>query len=292
MPSENARRPPRIPHRKRVLLRKDSVRNLWPHPRRRWGQHFLADPNLIRKVVATIDPGPEDTFLEIGPGHGELTLPLAARAGLVTAVEIDPLLVEQLRQVAPSNVTIIQDDILEVDLDALLPAGSRVYGSLPYNITSPILFRLLEHRRRWRDAHFIVQKEFAERMTASPGGKVYGRLSVMVQAFAAGRRCFNLPAAVFRPRPKVDSVLIHIRPEEEHGAISDEQLFAQVVRLAFGQRRKKLSNALKTLPVQDILQDMGVGDLRAEKLAVSDYIRLANRLLDEAQRGSDPVRWD
>ena len=291
MPSENARRPPRIPHRKGVLLRKDSVRNLWPHPRRRWGQHFLADPNLIRKVVATIDPGPEDTFLEIGPGHGELTLPLAARAGLVVAVEVDPRLVEQLRQVAPSNVTIIQDDILEVDFDALLPPGSRVYGSLPYNITSPILFRLLEHRQ-WRDAHFIMQKEVAERMTASPGGKVYGRLSVMVQAFAAGRRCFNLPAAVFRPRPRVESTLIRLQPRQEHGAVSDEQLFAQVVRLAFGQRRKKLSNALKTLPIQDILQDMGVGDLRAEKLAVSDYIRLANRLLDEWRRSSDPVRWD
>jgi len=271
---------------------KTTVKSSRPPARKRWGQHFLADPNLIRKVVAAIDPQPEDTFLEIGPGHGELTLPLAARAGLVVAVEVDPRLVEQLRQVAPSNVTIIQDDILEVDLDALLPAGSRVYGSLPYNITSPILFRLLEHRRRWRDAHFVVQKEFAERMTASPGGKVYGRLSVMVQAFAAGRRCFNLPAAVFRPRPKVDSVLIHIRPEEEHGAIADTEMFAKVVRLAFGQRRKKLSNALKRLPVHDILKDMAMGDLRAERMAVSDYIRLANRLVDEDRCSSDTVRWD
>lgn len=264
----------------------------FPPARKRWGQHFLADPNLIRKVVVTIDPGPEDTFLEIGPGHGELTLPLAARASSVAAVEVDPRLAGPLRGMVPPNVTIVQDDILEVDLDALLLAGSRVYGSLPYNITSPILFRLLEYRGRWRDAHFIVQKEFAERMTASPGGKVYGRLSVMVQALATVRRCFNLPAAVFRPRPKVDSVLIHIRPEEAHGTIVDGELFARVVRLAFGQRRKKLANALKTLPVKDILQDMGLGDLRAERLTVSDYVRLANRLLDEWRRGSDTVRWD
>ncbi len=252
-----------------------------PPARKRWGQHFLADPNLIRKVVATIDPRPEEHFLEIGPGHGELTLPLAERAGSVTAVEIDPLLVEPLRAMVPPNVTIIHGDILEVDLDDILPAGSRVYGSLPYNITSPLLFRLLDHRRRWRDAHFIVQQEVARRMTASPVGKVYGRLSVMVQALAAAERCFDLPATVFRPRPKVDSTLIQLVPAQTHGVITDEELFARVVRLAFGQRRKKLSNALKTLPVKDILNEMGLAELRAEKVAVADYIRLANRLLNE-----------
>ena len=253
-----------------------------PPARKRWGQHFLADPNLIRKVVATIDPQPQDSFLEIGPGHGELTLPLAEAAGSVTAVEIDPLLVEPLRALGPPNVTIIHNDILKVDFEALLPSGSRVYGSLPYNITSPLIFRLLEHRRQWRDAYFIVQQEVAQRMTASPGGKVYGRLSVMMQALATVRRCFVLPAAVFRPRPKVDSVLIHIRPEDAHGTIVDGELFARVVRLAFGQRRKKLANALKRLPVQDILADMILAELRAEKVAVADYIRLANRLSNES----------
>ncbi|MFB0516699.1 MAG: 16S rRNA (adenine(1518)-N(6)/adenine(1519)-N(6))-dimethyltransferase RsmA [Candidatus Neomarinimicrobiota bacterium] len=250
-----------------------------PRPRRRWGQHFLVDPNLIRKVVATIDPQPEDTFLEIGPGHGELTLPLAERAGSVTAVEIDPLLVEPLRALAPSNVTIIQDDILEVDLEELLPTGSRVYGSLPYNITSPLLFRLLEHRGRWRDAHFIVQKEVAERMTAAPGGKVYGRLSVMVQAQASVRRCFNLPASVFRPRPRVDSTLVRLEPQQEHGAIADEELFAQVVRLAFGQRRKKLANALKSLEAGELLAELGLADLRAEEVAVAGYLEIVRELL-------------
>ena len=130
-----------------------------PPARKRWGQHFLADPNLIRKIVATIKPQPEDVFLEIGPGHGELSLPLAERASSVTAVEIDPLLVEPLRALVPPNVTIIHNDILKVDFEALLPQGSRVYGSLPYNITSPLIFRLLEHRGRWRDAYFIAHPE-------------------------------------------------------------------------------------------------------------------------------------
>lgn len=253
-------------------------RRHWPRPRKRWGQNFLADPNLIRKIIAVIDPRPEEVFLEIGPGHGELTLPLAERASSVTAVDIDPWLVEQLRQVAPANVTIIQDDILEVDLDAHLPPGSRIYGSLPYNITSPILFRLLDYRCRWRDAHIIVQREVADRMAASPGGKVYGRLSVMVQAFAMVRRCLALPAAVFRPRPRVDSALLRLEPREEHGAVADEQLFATVVRLAFGQRRKKLANALKTLPVGDLLIEMGLADQRAERVGVAGFIELSNRL--------------
>ncbi len=267
---------------------KPTAKSSHPPARKRWGQNFLVDPNIIRKVVATIDPRPRDRFLEIGPGHGELTLPLAEAAGSVTAVEIDPLLVGPLRGIMPSNVTIIQGDILGVGFESLLPPRSRVYGSLPFNITSPLLFRLLEHRGRWRDAHLIVQKEVAERMAAAPGGKVYGRLSVMVQALATVRRCFDLPAAVFRPRPKVDSTLIHIIPEEAHGTIVDGELFAQVVRLAFGQRRKKLSNALKNLPVQDILSDMGLAELRAEKVAVCDYIQLSNRLSNESSHDIIP----
>ncbi|UCH09540.1 MAG: 16S rRNA (adenine(1518)-N(6)/adenine(1519)-N(6))-dimethyltransferase RsmA [Fidelibacterota bacterium] len=249
-----------------------------PRPRRTWGQNFLVDPNLIRKIIATIQPGKEEVFLEIGPGHGELTIPLAQEAGAVTAVDIDPLLVASLKERIPDNVTVIQGDILKIDLDTVLPIGCRIYGSLPYNITSPILFRLLEQRSRWRDAHFIVQREVADRMAAAPGGKVYGRLSVMVQAFTAVRKCFDLPPEVFRPRPKVSSALIRLQPAQQHGSIEDEQLFAQVVRLAFGQRRKKLANALHQLSLGDILQSLDLSDLRAENVTVSNYIQIANRL--------------
>ncbi len=251
----------------------------WPRPRKRWGQNFLTDPNLIRKIIVTIAPGPDDHFLEIGPGHGELTLPLAEAAGTVTAVDIDPWLVGPLEELVPANVTVIQDDILKVDLDGLLREGSRLYGSLPFNITSPLVFRLLRHRERWRDAHFVVQKEVAARMAAAPGSKIYGRLSVMVQAFTAVRTCFELPAAAFRPEPAVDSALIVLSPGDGHGTLVDEDRFGHVVRLAFGQRRKKLTNALKPLQAGELLEELGFGDLRAERLAVADYVELSNRLV-------------
>ena len=250
----------------------------WPRPRKRWGQNFLIDPNLIRKIVAAIGPGPDDLFLEIGPGHGELTLPLAGAAGAVTAVDIDPLLVGPLMQLVPGNVTVIQDDILAVDLAALLPAGSRIYGSLPYNITSPLVFRLLAYRNRWRDAHVIVQQEVGARLAAAPGSKAYGRLTVMVQAFTRVETCFDLPAEAFRPRPKVDSTLIRLTPGDQHGQIVDEARFEELVRLAFGQRRKKLANALKPLQAGDLLAELGFSDLRAERLSVGDFINLSNRI--------------
>ena len=257
-----------------------------PPARKRWGQTFLIDPNMIRKIVDTIDPRPDDRFLEIGPGHGELTLPLAERARAVTAVDIDPWLVDDLKKLVPANVSIIQGDILDADLAHLLPAGSRVYGSLPYYISSPIIFRLLDHRRLWRDAHFILQKEVGQRLIAGPGSKVYGRLSVMVQAFARVEPFFDLPPTVFRPEPKVDSTLLSLRPLSETGTIADHRLFTQVVRLAFGQRRKKLSNALKALDAGELLAEMGLADLRAERVSVPDYIRLANRLAAHSEPGT------
>ena len=221
------------------------IRPRGPRPRRTWGQNFLIDPNLIRKIITTIQPGGEEVFLEIGPGHGELTIPLAQEAGSVSTVEIDPLLVEPLKEQVPGNVTVIQGDILKIDLDTVLPTGGRIYGSLPYNITSPILFRLLEQRDLWRDAHFIVQREVADRMAAAPGSKVYGRLSVMVQAFTAVRKCFDLPPTVFRPQPKVASALIRLEPAEQHGSIEDEELFARVVRLALSSYQKRLAATRK-----------------------------------------------
>ncbi len=249
-----------------------------PPARKRWGQNFLADPNYIRKIVGAIDPRPEDHFLEIGPGHGELTFPLAERCAAVTAIDIDPLLVADLREEAPANVTIIEGDVLAADVGPLLPDGSRVYGSLPYYIASKILFRLLDQRQKWRDGYFIVQREVAERMAASPGGRDYGRLSVMLQAFCAVERLFVLPPTVFRPEPQVDSALVRLTPGTLGPAIADEDLFATVVRAAFGQRRKKLSNALKSLEAGELLEELGLADLRAERVAVGDYIALANLL--------------
>lgn len=249
-----------------------------PPARKRWGQNFLTDPNYIRKIITSIEPRPEDHFLEIGPGHGELTFPLAERCAAVTAIDIDPLLVAGLRTEAPANVTIIEGDVLAADLGPLLPPGSRVYGSLPYYIASKILFRLLDQRQKWRDGYFIIQREVAERMAAGPGGREYGRLSVMLQAYCAVERLFILPPTVFRPEPQVESALVRLVPRGMEPRIADEELFATVVRVAFGQRRKKLSNALKTLEGEAALAEMGLSDLRAERVAVHDYIALANHL--------------
>lgn len=216
--------------------------------------------------------------MEIGPGHGELTGPLADSGARIAAVDIDPLLIEDLRASLPANVTIIHGDILEVDLPDLLGKGARIYGSLPYHITSPIIFNLLKERHRWTDAHFIMQKEVGERMAANHGSKVYGRLSVMVQALAEVERCFIIPPTVFQPQPKVDSVLMRITPKVDSG-IADPRLFETVVRLAFGQRRKKLSNALKSIDRNELLDTHGLNDLRAENVSVEQYVIFVNEMV-------------
>jgi 16S rRNA (adenine1518-N6/adenine1519-N6)-dimethyltransferase len=262
-----------------------SAKSQLPPPRKSWGQNFIFDPNIILKIIRTIDPGSEDVFLEIGPGRGELTFPLVEQVASIIAVELDPKLVDYLGEVLPAKVQLIHADILDLDFEESLPAGYRIYGSLPYYITTPILFRVLEHRSRWSDAYFIIQREVAERMAAAPGGKEYGRLSVMLQACADIRKCFDIPAAVFRPKPKVDSTLIQLVPGENHGHIEDDDLFATLVRLAFGQRRKKLSNALKSLEAGGILEELGLANVRAEQVSVAEFIRLSNALSD-SRRGS------
>lgn len=248
-----------------------------PPARKRWGQNFLVDNNMVDRIVRAVNPQQNDHFIEIGPGHGELTRPLAESGARITAVDIDPLLIDDLRASLPVNVTIIHGDILDANLPELLGEGARIYGSLPYNITSPIIFNLLKERHRWTDAHFIMQKEVGERMGAIHGSKVYGRLSVMVQALAEVERCFVIPPTVFQPQPKVDSVLMRIIPKLESG-ITDPRLFETVVRLAFGQRRKKLSNALKSLDQTELLQTHGLNDLRAERVSVEQYVSLANEI--------------
>lgn len=251
--------------------------NRRPPIRKRWGQHFLSDPNTIGRIVAEVHPVPSDYFLEIGPGHGELTIPLAESGAEVIAVDIDPLLINDLRGQVPSNVTLEQGDILKADLSLLLRDGARIYGSLPYNISSQIIFKLLEHRQRWTDGHFIVQKEVGQRMAAGPGSKTFGRMSVMLQAFAGVQTVFNLPPTVFKPMPKVDSTLVRIVPGAPVAHIADPRRFEVLVRAAFSQRRKKLSNALKSLDAADSIMELGLEDLRAEHISVEAFIELSNK---------------
>ena len=216
---------------------------------KRYGQHFL-QPEWAEKLVAVIDPHPDDRFLEIGPGRGALTLRLAPRVAHVTAVEIDPAMIAALRAKLPSNVTLIHEDILEFDLRRLsAPPPLRAAGNLPYNVASPILFKLLHAHRDglgiFQDATVMVQREVAERLDARPGTKAYGVLAILVQLHADVRRLLTLPAGAFRPAPKVESAVVRLAFRPPAVPVADETEFERIVRSMFTQRRKTLANALR-----------------------------------------------
>jgi 16S rRNA (adenine1518-N6/adenine1519-N6)-dimethyltransferase len=224
---------------------------------RRFGQHFL-EPAWVRKVVDIIDPGPDDVFVEIGPGAGALTAPLAGRAAAVAAIEIDRALAGSLRHNAPGNLTVVQANVLDIDLGTLIeeqtaragPARSRVRiaGNLPYNISSPILFRLIDLYRAGVaviDAMLMLQLEVAERLAASPGSREYGVLSILASVHADIEQVLTLPPGAFRPPPKVWSAVVRMRFRSPTVEIDDLAVFEGLVKSIFTQRRKTLSNALK-----------------------------------------------
>jgi 16S rRNA (adenine1518-N6/adenine1519-N6)-dimethyltransferase len=244
------------------------------------GQNFLHEHGVIEKIVLAIDPQPGDRLVEIGPGQGALTLPLLDRHGALTAIEFDRDLLVPLAAAAQSHgaLTLLNANVLDVDFSALADgAPIRLVGNLPYNLSSPILFHALDHAPAIRDMHFMLQKEVVERMAAAPGSKVYGRLSVMLQAYCAVTPLFKVPPGAFRPAPKVDSAVVRLLPRapSEIG-IDDPAGFAQVVRAAFGQRRKTLRNALSGVADAAMIEAAGLRpDARAEQLSVADFIRLA-----------------
>jgi 16S rRNA (adenine1518-N6/adenine1519-N6)-dimethyltransferase len=244
------------------------------------GQNFLHERGVIEKIVLAIDPQPGDRLVEIGPGQGALTLPLLDRHGALTAIEFDRDLLAPLAAAAQGHgaLTLLNADVLDVDFSALADgARIRLVGNLPYNLSSPILFHALDHAPAIRDMHFMLQKEVVERMAAAPGSKVYGRLSVMLQAYCAVTPLFKVPPGAFRPAPKVDSAVVRLVPRapSEIG-IDDPAGFAQVVRAAFGQRRKTLRNALSGVVDGTMIEAAGLRpDARAEQLSVADFIRLA-----------------
>jgi 16S rRNA (adenine1518-N6/adenine1519-N6)-dimethyltransferase len=220
--------------------------------RKRFGQHFL-EPVWADKVLKAIDPGPDDVFLEIGPGAGALTLKLASQVAQLTAVEIDRDLIAGLKPRLPSNASLIEGDILEVDLSAITAPrsplardGVRIAGNLPFNVSSPILFRLLElqSRRPVKDATLMLQREVADRIVARPGSAEYGVLSVLVQWKASVTRLLILPPGAFRPPPAVTSALIRLAFRPPEIAVLDPASFERLVRSVFTQRRKTLNNAL------------------------------------------------
>jgi 16S rRNA (adenine1518-N6/adenine1519-N6)-dimethyltransferase len=245
------------------------------------GQHFLHERGVVDRIVLAIDPRPGDHIVEIGPGQGAMTWPLLDRHGRLTAIEFDRDLLAPLaaRARAHGELDLVHANVLDVDFTALA-AGTpiRLVGNLPYNLSSPILFHALDHAAMVRDMHFMLQKEVVDRMAAPPGSKVYGRLSVMLQAYCRVTSLFTVGPGAFKPPPKVDSAVVRLvpRPPQEIG-IDDPARFAAIVRAAFGQRRKTLRNALQPLCSAGHIAAAGVDpSQRAEQLAVADFIRIAN----------------
>ena len=246
------------------------------------GQHFLHETAYIERIVDAVDPRPGERLVEIGPGQGALTLPLLRQHGALTVIEFDRDLIAPLTRAAQGagELEVIHRDVLSVDFGALAGDGAplRLVGNLPYNISSPILFHVLDHAAAIADMHFMLQKEVVERMAAESGSKVYGRLSVMLQARCTVVPLFTVPPGAFSPPPKVDSAVVRLVPTAPGEAgIDDPARFAAVVRAAFGQRRKTLRNALSGLCDEAVFAAAGIDPgARAERLSVAEFIRLSN----------------
>jgi len=269
-------------------------------PRKRFGQHFLHDQGILRRIVEAIAPKADDRIVEIGPGEGALTLPLLRAAGHMTAIELDRDLIASLaaraRDIGALNI--ISADVLTVDFGDLAGGPSRpslaygapgllssntplrVVGNLPYNISTPILFHCLDYTDSIRDMHFMLQKEVVDRMAAPPGSKTYGRLSVMLQLRCTVEPLFKVPPGAFRPPPKVDSAIVRLTPLPAHLLPdADAKLIERLVRAAFGQRRKTLGNALRDLATAKQIDAAGIDPrARAEQLAPSAFVALARHL--------------
>jgi len=248
---------------------------------RRLGQHFLR-PASVERALRAIAPGPNDVFLEIGPGRGALTLPLAWKAARVVAVELDANLARDLAARAPSNVAIVVGDALEIDLAALVPRGARVVGNLPYYVSSPLLGRFLSLHEHVSDLHVMLQDEVARRIAAGPGTKDYGVLSVFYAAIAETSIPERFPAACFVPAPRVDSALLRARfLDPPPFRIRNQDKFEKLVGRAFAHRRKTLENNLQdSYPnLKEYLRFLKIeGTRRAETLSVGEFVSLAERL--------------
>ena len=252
--------------------------------RKRFGQHFL-EPAWVTKVVHAIEPAASDVFVEIGPGRGALTRPLAARVKRVTAFEIDRDLAAALMADALPNVTVVPGDFLEMPPSALASGDAiRVAGNLPYNVASPILFKLVDAFRTGvplTDATLMLQREVADRLTAEPGTKEYGVLTVLIRHSAAVRRLLALPPGAFRPTPKVQSALVQLRFHGPDPAVQDHDVFTALVQAVFTRRRKTLLNALAAYgaaisPREALARADIDGRRRPETLTLAEFARLSD----------------
>ncbi len=274
-----------------------------PHPKakRRFGQNFLVKSHFCDRIAAAVKPMPDETILEIGPGHGALTELLIESGAQVVAIEVDRDLILPLNSsfATRQNFKLIEADALKVDFcQAIAPANSaRVVANLPYNISTPILQRLIEHRRCVTEMTLMLQREVVERITAVPGGREYGYLSVLVQFYCEAEHLFDVPPSAFRPVPKVVSSVVRLKLRSEPAArVGDEALFVELTKTLFAQRRKTINNNLRAgwtrlglASAEQIKPALEAAELdpqrRAETLTIAELARLADRIIAEAKKG-------
>ena len=242
------------------------------HPRKRFGQNFLVDAKIINQIILTISPKHNDNFIEIGPGKGALTFPMLEHLNSLNVIEIDRDLVALLKSKKEEKLEIYEADALNFDF-TVIDNKFRVIGNLPYNISTPLLFHLLDYRDKIIDMTFMLQKEVVDRIVASPGNKTYGRLSVLMQAFFEVESMFVVPKESFDPQPKIESAILYLKTREKP-MVMDSRPLEEIVKIAFSQRRKTLKNCLKSV----LNQSQTSIDLsqRAEMLSLESFITLMN----------------
>ena len=257
--------------------------------RKRFGQNFLEDHNVIRRIVKAIAAKPENNLVEIGPGKGAITEQLISSCPDLNVIELDrdliPILLSKFIHEYP-DFKIHQTDALKFDFATLLENKDtplRIVGNLPYNISTPLIFHLLTYNKQIKDMHFMLQKEVVLRMVAGPGEKNYGRLSVMVQYYCQVENLFLVPPESFDPQPKVDSAIVRLVPHDKlpHPA-KDIKTFEKLVNTAFQQRRKTLRNSLKQLMPAEDIEALGIDTgVRAERLSLADFVAISDKLFDK-----------
>lgn len=257
--------------------------------RKRFGQHFLTDENVVAQIVAAINPQPDDHLVEIGPGLGVLTETLLPYVPEMDAVELDRDIIPKLAaRCGPlGRLNIHTSDALKFDFASLMKDGHelRIVGNLPYNISTPLMFHLLESRAVIQDMHFMLQKEVVDRLAATPGTKNYGRLSVMMQYHCRVESLFDVPPEAFSPPPKVNSAVVRLTPHGESPvAVDDVNMLSELVTQAFSQRRKTLRNTLKPLLSAEQMETLGIDPKRrAETLSLTEFAVLANAVTTDSK---------
>ena len=256
--------------------------------RKRFGQNFLIDTNIIERIIESLNPGKQDSLIEIGPGQGALTDKLVERSGHLDVIEIDRDLAQEFssRYENADNFTLHNTDVLKFDFNSLLPTqnGYRVIGNLPYNISTPLLFHLFACKHLFNDMVFMLQLEVVDRLAASPGNKNYGRLSIMAQYHCEVEKLFQVPPTAFRPQPKVNSAIVRLKPWKQPPCTTvDPAQLEILVRTAFSQRRKTVQNSLKKILDKSQFEALSIdGSRRPETLSLEEYVTICNSL-EQAQ---------